>query len=151
MGSWEVPPHTCAEGVVMEPRHERLDPLAYLVEELGRLVDHPVVTTADAALDPSYGPVTVVQVTSNTPAGRLTRWSFKVSVTMMTYADDPVTAFNAHVAVADAILELATVDGGDVLVSSVLAVQEPEDIPVRSATDWPGQLSRYTMYLRRKG
>lgn len=135
----------------MEPRHERLDPLAYLVEELGRLVDHPVVTTADAVLDPSYGPVTVVQVTSNIPAGRLTRWSFKVSVTVMTFAVDPATAFEAHVAVADRILGLTTVDGGDVLVSSVLAVQEPEDIPVRSATDWPGQLSHYTMYLRRKG
>lgn len=135
----------------MEPRHERLDPLAYLVEELGRLVDHPVVTTADAVLDPSYGPVTVVQVTSNIPAGRLTRWSFKVSVTVMTFAVDPATAFEAHVAVADRILGLTTVDGGDVLVSSVLAVQEPGDIPARSATDWPGQLSHYTMYLRRKG
>lgn len=135
----------------MEPRHERLDPLALLVEELGSRVVHPVVAAVDAGFAPFDGPVTVVQVTSSAPAGRLTRWCFHVSITVMTFAIDPATAFEAHGAVADSVLELTTVGGGDVLVSSVLAVQEPVDMPVRSATDWPGQLSRYTLYLRRKG
>lgn len=136
----------------MEPRHARIDPLGLWTRYLDTMVSHPVVGAVDASLDPNQGPVTVLQVTSNTPADPLgvRRWSFDVSIVVITYGADISTALNAHAEVADAILETTRLDNGTVRVSSIRCTQEPEDVPVTSATDWPGQLSSYTMYVRRE-
>lgn len=136
----------------MEPRHARMDPLGLLVTQLDLEVSHPVYAGTEASMDPArHGPVSVLQVSAHAPAGRLTRWSFAVTVVAMTYAATPGEAFQAHGQLADTILDLTTVDNGAVKVSSVVSELEPEDIPVRSATDWPGLMSTYSMYLRRKG
>lgn len=136
----------------MEPRHARMDPLGLWTRHLDSVVSHPVVGAADASMDPTQSPVTVLQVTSNTPADQLgvRRWSFALSITIITYAEDISTAITAHGEAADGILEATSLDNGAVRVSSVRSTQEPEDVPVTSATDWPGQLSSYTMYIRRE-
>lgn len=136
----------------MEPSHVRMDPLALWSTYLDAAVAHTVTTSTDATLDPSIGPVSVVQVVSHTPADQVgtRRWSFAVSLTLVTYATDSVTAFHAHGEVADAILEAVSLDNGQVRVSSTRCTQEPEDTPVLSAHDWPGQLSGYSMYIRRE-
>ena len=136
----------------MEPRHARMDPLALWVQYLDQEVSHPVVATTDATLDPAQEPVSVVQVTSYTPTdpSGIRRWSFDVSLLVITYAGSITPAMDAHWDVADSILTATALDGGRVRVSSVRCTQEPEDVPVQSATDWPGQLSAYTLSLRRE-
>lgn len=135
----------------MEPRHARMDPLGLWTRHLDSVVSHSVVAAADAALDPTLQPVTVLQVTSTAPADPrgIRRWLFSVSITVITYAGDVTSAMQAHAEVADAILDTTSLDGS-VRVSSTRCTQEPEDVPITSSTDWPGQLSSYTMYLRRE-
>lgn len=136
----------------MEPTHARMDPLGLIVRHLDAVVDHAVIAGADAALNPLDGPVTVVQVTRNVPVDPwgTRRWAFNVSVTLITYAETITSAVTTHAEAADATLALTRLDSGTVRVSTVRATQEPEDVPVRSATDWPGQLSSYTFTLRRE-
>lgn len=138
---------------MMEPRHARIDALPLVIDHLRAVLpDCPVVAATDAMLDPSERALTVVQVPEVRTADTVTvrRWSFVATVTLITYAGDYAQALATHSRVADAILDLTSLDGGAVRVSSVRSIQEPEDVPVRSATDWPGQLSSYTIYLRRE-
>ena len=136
----------------MEPRHSRMDPLALWVQHLDQAVPHPVVAAADVTLDPTQEPVSVVQVTSYTPTdpAGIRRWSFDVSLLVITYAGTISPTMDAHWEIADAILNTTRLDGGRVRVSSIRCTQEPEDVPVQSASDWPGQLSAYPLSLRRE-
>lgn len=132
----------------MEPRHTRRDHLALLVEHLDSLADHPVVSDLDAGADPAHQPVTVVQVPQTVPAGPYTRWSFDVSVTITTFAGSSAQAWDHHAQVADLLLATTAVAQGEVLVSSVVCTLEPTNVPGRTAPDWPGLLSTYTMSMR---
>lgn len=132
----------------MEPTHTRLDPLALISTALLQGATHPVVTDMDAGMDPIQDPVTVVQVPNVTPASPLTRWSFQVSVTLSTFAESSATAWGAHTEVADAMLDLSGLDGGRVRVSSVTCTLEPVNITGRTAPQWPGLVSTYTLFIR---
>lgn len=135
----------------MEPVTTRLDPLALLSTALEG-VSHAVYTDTDANMDPSRRPVTVVQ-TTNRPHGPYTRWSTEVDVTVITYAATTTEAYSAHVEVADRLLALTEIPGphGPVVVSSVLCTVEPSNVTGRTAPEWPGQFSTYTLYLRNMG
>lgn len=135
----------------MEPVTTRLDPLALISTALED-VPHYVYTDTDASMDPSRGPVTVVQ-TTNRPHGPYTRWSTEVDVTVITYASTTTEAYSAHVEVADRLLALTEIPGphGPVTVSSVLCTVEPSNVTGRTAPEWPGQFSTYTLYLRNMG
>lgn len=132
----------------MDPNHPRLDPSTLLVRHLASLVDHSVVTSADAAMDPRGRPVTVVQTPNVTQNGARARWSFRVPVTITTFGADPTAAYGSHAEVADGILGLTALDGGSVRVSSVTAVVEPEDVTSPTAPEWPAVFSTYTIFLR---
>lgn len=132
----------------MDPTHTRLDPLALISTALLTAATHPVTTDMDAGMDPSRGPVTVVQVPNHVPAGPYTRWSFQVSVTISTFAGSSATAWEAHTEVADAMLDLAGLDYGRVRVSSVTCTLEPVNITGRTAPQWPGLVSTYTLFMR---
>lgn len=135
----------------MEPQHARVDHLAALAIHLDGLVGHEVVTDLDAGADLELGPVTVLQAPTITPAGPYTRWSFQLSLVAITYATSASAAYAAHTRVADAILELTSVEGGAVTVSSVQSTLEPVAHNARTAPQWPGVMSTYTMYTRRTG
>ena len=126
----------------------RRDHLALLVDHLDRLVDHPVVSDLDAGANPSHQPVTIVQVPQTEPAGPYTRWSFDVSVTLTTFAGSSDQAWRHHAQVADILLDTTAVAEGSVLVSSVVCTLEPTNVPGRTAPDWPGLVSTYTMSMR---
>lgn len=132
----------------MFPEHKRLDPLALLVAELSALVDPPVFSDVDASLDPRVQQVHVLQVPTVVPAGRLSRWSFTVDAVLMTYADTPGNAWSYHTEAADAILELSGLASGQVKVSNVQCTAEPSNLPGRTAPEWPGLISTYSMTLR---
>lgn len=132
----------------MEPYHMRRDHLALLVDHLDRLADHPVVSDLDAGANPAHQPVTIVQVPQTEPAGPYTRWSFDLSVTLTTFAGSSAQAWGHHAQVADILLDTASVADGAVLVSSVVCTLEPTNVPGRTAPDWPGLVSTYTMSMR---
>lgn len=132
----------------MEPTHTRLDPLALISTALLQATAHPVVTDMDAGMDPSRAPVTVVQVPTHVTAGPYTRWNFQVSVTISTFAESSTAAWGAHTEVADAMLDLSGLDGGRVRVSSVTCTLEPVNITGRTAPQWPGLVSTYTLFIR---
>lgn len=135
----------------MEPAHARLDPLGLLSLAL-QTPGQDVFTDTDAALDPRHRPVTVVQTTAR-PHGPYTRWSMEVDVTLVTYAGSTTDAYHAHTEVADMLLALDELDSpsGRVGVSGVTCTMEPSNITGRTAPDWPGQVSTYTLYLRNMG
>lgn len=132
----------------MEPQHTRRDHLALLVDHLDSLADHPVVSDMDAGANPSHQPVTVVQIPQTEPAGPYTRWSFDVSATIMTFAGSSAQAWDHHAQVADLLLATTAVARGEVLVSSVVCTLEPTNVQGRTAPDWPGLVSTYTMSMR---
>lgn len=135
----------------MEPKHVRLDPLAVLSLAL-QSPNQDVYTDTDASMNPRERPVTVVQTTSR-PHGPYTRWSVEVDVDLVTYADSTTAAYHAHAEIADMLLDLDGVDtpGGRVAVSGVICTVEPSNIAGRTAPEWPGQFSTYTLYLRNIG
>lgn len=132
----------------MEPQHTRRDHLALLVDHLDNLTDHPVVSDVDAGADPGQQPVTVVQIPQTEPAGPYTRWSFDISVTVITFAGSSAQAWDYHVQVADLLLATTAVARGEVLVSSVVCTLEPTNVQGRTPPDWPGLVSTYTMSMR---
>lgn len=135
----------------MEPRTPRIDALAAIYRALRDTVaGHRITTELEAGDDASGDPLTVVQV-NVVPAGPYTRSAFNVDVTLMTFATTTTAALPAHVEAADAMLELTEVtddNGVAGLVSAVVSTLEPSEVPGRSAPQWPGQLSRYNLYLR---
>lgn len=135
----------------MEPVTARLDPQALLSTALVSTTQD-VYTDTDASMDPSQRPVTVVQTTAR-PHGPLTRWSMEVDVTLVTYAASTTDAYTAHTEVADQLLALTEMQSptGPVAVSSVTCTMEPSDLKARTAPEWPGQVSTYTLYLRNMG
>lgn len=135
----------------MEPVTARLDPLALISGALEG-VGYDVYTDTDATMDPTHRPVTVVQ-TVNRPHGPYTRRSTEVDVTLVTYAASTTEAYQAHVEVADRLLALTDIHGptGHVAVSSVVCTVEPSNVTGRTAPEWPGQFSTYTLYLRNMG
>ena len=132
----------------MEPTMERLDPQAVLYQALTEAgVD--VVGDVTATLNPTDTPVTVVRSTSMEPAGRLTRWWYNVTASLVTYAATPGEAWEAHTTAADAMLALTDVVGRSVRVSGVVCTQEPQAIDSAEPPQWPGVVSLYSLTLRR--
>lgn len=103
---------------------ERFDPQVVLVRGLNRGVGHLVSTGRDAVYDPSET-VTVIHVSSCTPAGDLTgvRTVFEISFTASTTGADADSVLLAGWEVADQIVNLSEEDG--VGFAGVKAVQEP--------------------------
>lgn len=134
----------------MEPTMERMDPQAVLYQALTE-AGADVVGSVDASLNPTDTPVTVVRTTSAEPAGRLTRWVFSVTATVVTYAATEDAAWTAHTAVSDAVLGLGDVIGGSIRVSGVVCTQEPTALGSADTPQWPGLVSLYSMTLRRNG
>lgn len=134
----------------MPPTHDRLDYSALLVRYLDEAVGHTVVPSAGAEMDPRGRPVTVVQVPSASQNGAALRWSFRVSITVTTFAKDPSAAYYSHVEVADGILNMVTLGGGSVRVSSVTADMEPADLTSATAPEWPAVVSSYTIFMRQE-
>lgn len=134
----------------MEPTMERMDPQAVLYQALVE-AGADVVGSVDATLNPTDTPVTVVRATSAEPAGRLTRWVFTVTASVVTYAATEGQAWDAHTAVADAVLGLTDAVGGSVRVSAVVCTQEPAALGSADTPQWPGLVSLYSMTLRRNG
>lgn len=134
----------------MEPIMTRMDPQAVLYQALTE-AGAEVVGDATASLDVTDHPVTVVRTTSVEPMGRLTRWVYDVTATVVTYAEDTGAAWDAHTAVADTLLGLTDVLGGSVRVSAVVCTQEPMALGSADTPQWPGLVSLYSMTLRRNG
>lgn len=134
----------------MEPRHIRIDFLAELVRYLRNTTGTDVVTGMDAGANPTDTPVTVIQVPTVSPAGRLTRWAFDVSITVTTFAESSARAWGAHEKVCDAILDMSSLDSraGLIRISSAVCTLEPVNVTGRNAPQWPGLLSNYTVYMR---
>lgn len=131
-------------------RFPRPDVVALLVEALDS-DSHSVSSGEDEFLDASAGPRSVLQVSSS-PHGRYSRWSFKVNVTVTTFADSAVGAYDAHVALVDRLLNLNYLGtANDWYVSSVLCEMEPENITGQSAPSWDGQASTYELFIRHRG
>lgn len=128
----------------MQPQHPRIDPLALLANALDE-PGHSVLSSVDAALDPVLEPVTVVQIPAVEPVGSLGRWSFRVEVSLTTFADTSAKAWEPHAHVADRLLALTQL--GSVRISSIRCNLEPVNIAGR-APQWPGVVSTYVIFMR---
>ena len=135
---------------MMHNPHPRPDVLALLAQALDT-PEHPVSSGEDERLDASTRPHTVVQ-TRPLQHGRYSRWSFRVHVTLTTFASSSTTAYDAHTEVADRLLELNYLgEANDWFVSAVVCEMEPVNIAGQSAPGWDGQTSTYEFFLRHKG
>ena len=135
----------------MEPKPYRLDFHAATWAALRAAVpDQIIITSSGADMDPGAAPVTVLTEPQAVQATVRSRGVHSLSFEVLTYSDREETARAAHIQVADAVLELQTVafDGVQGRVSAVRCEIEPVALKDPSAPEWPGVLSRYTMYVR---
>lgn len=132
----------------MEPVAPLIHHAALLADGINTEVPHGVYTDLDASLDPAGGAVSVVS-TLATPAGAYTNRLWRVDLTVITYGATSSRAWDSHAAVHTAILGLTRVgDRQQVRVSSVVSSTAPVPVPGRTAPNWPGQTSTYTLYMR---
>lgn len=112
--------------------------------------EHPVVANVDQFFD-GEKPATVVQATFRQESV-LSRWLYRVEVTLTTFARSVTAAWDAHVGVADRLLQLNYLgETNDWYVSSIVCESEPSALAGQAAPGWDGQVSRYEFFIRHKG